>query len=798
MVKHYIIMSIRNLFRNKVSFLINTLGLSIGLACCIIITLYVHFELSYDSMHEKKDRIFRVVYEDFDEPGVKSGKKFSWTPAPLADELREEIPAIQQTCRIFHFGSPIFSHRDTKLRASQMAYVDSTFFDFFSFDFLEGHHEDVLKHPFSLAISESFAQKLFGDLSLSSVIGKRITMNAGYSYEIKGIYKDMPDNTQFKEDVYASFITLKETRGPGVLTNASNWNYVTFFMIHPGASIQSVNMGLANVVEKQWADEEGEPEWMYYPQKLTDIYLSTEMERDFIQHGNPALVIAFSTIALFILLIACINYVNLLLAQQNKRMKEFAIRKVLGGTRKNIVIQNMIESLFILLLSFGIALCVVELSLPYIADKLGVPLEISQLLNPVNLLGIGLFFIVSLILTGYLPSVKISKTSPLQLFRPKGQTSGGIGGKKALIVFQFIVCFTLISSALVVYLQIQHMKDKDLGFKADQLMLVDWNHKLGKHYDGFYAELMKDPSVVAISKSNQLPSRSSSIQSFYYWNDSLNLQEDIELRGVCSDPYYVKTLGLQLTQGRDFLPHSSSDSTGSYIINESAARYMNMENPVGKDLRVWSREKGKIIGVVKDFHFQSPKESIKPIAIYIRPEWAHHIAIRVKGNVQDVADKTERLWKEYSPQFPFGYELLNESFNRVYLTEERQMILFSLFAGLTIFIACLGLLGLVSFMVQQKTKEIGVRKVLGGSVLSIFQLLAKQYSLLLAVGMVISWPLTYYLMNYWLGEFEYRISMPFGVFVVSAVFISVVAFLSVGFHTIKAARMNPVWALRYE
>ncbi len=803
MIKNYFKIAWRSILKNKGIFSINIAGLAIGIASCLLITLFVVDELSYDRFNENADEIVRVVFK-----AKVNGEemKEAVVMAPVAEALKNEFPEVVDATRLTNHYNPKFSFKNTSYRDSRFAYVDPNFFEIFTLPVVKGNKKDPLKEPNSIVITEQEAKKYFGD---EDPIGKILTLeDENQQFKVTAIIEEVPKNSHFHFDIFAS------TEGYLPAQNSSwmNSEFYTYLLLKEGTSSENIEAKLPSVVEKymgpQMKGEMGmtfsefkkDNEIGLFLQPLTDIHLksdftaSTQLE----QGGDIKYIYIFSAVALFMLLIACINFTNLATAAASKRAKEVGIRKVLGSSKNQLIYQFLAESFIATTLAMLLAIVLFSLALPVFNDLAGKELPLNYLLQPnILLMLVCLIIIIGFFAGGY-PAFFLSSFKPIAALKNKFSSSGESKTiRSGLVVFQFVISAGLILATLIVNQQMEYIQNKNLGYEKDQMLVLRESYLLGNKQDAFKNKISSDPRVENVTQSAFVPAGSSDNSM-----SGIFLQQEFKRRMFVYnvDEQYLPTMGMELVAGRNFSEENGSDST-KVIINERAAEILGFkEDPLGKTFIRDTHDGGRtltVIGVVKDFHFKSLHRNIDPLIMLNNPYGG--LIVRAKtANISDLIKDLNLTWNSFNPQEPFSYSILDDSYKQTYRTEQKMGSILNIFAFLTIFVACLGLFGLVTYTAEQRFKEIGIRKVLGSSIPQIVALLSKDFLKLVLISFLIAFPLCFYLMNKWLQEFAYRIEVGWQVFVMAALITFVIAFVTIAYKSIKAATANPVDSLRTE
>lgn len=783
MFRNYFVIGIRNLIRQKWASLISVLGLSTAISLFTIILLYVWYENNFDGFHTRLDRIYLV-----------EGEKWTNTPAPLANILLDEFPEIENVMRVLPYrNSFLIGNKGENLTAlNHVMVADSSIFKIFSFNITAGDAGMAFPTWNSMAISESIAKQLFGS---ENPIGKSLTLDTYLNYVITAVYSDLPKNSSFKANAVIPFYGLDKINGdPDIFKIWSNWNYYTWVLLKENtnseALLTSVRERLFNLFTEDfgWRTEGVQlvklrPFKGLYFDKTANINL---------KRGNKNLMMVLTAVGFFILVIACINFVNLSTAKAMRRTKEIGLRKTVGATRSTLIAQFMVEVFLLTLCSVLISIMLTELFLP----------EFNKLVvSELSIFGFGFYrylfvIFVTLLgvtfLAGVYPAFFLTSSSPVSILR--GDHTKGTRGsimRKSLIVFQFVVAVVLAISSIVVYNQMQFLKKHDLGFNKEQILYFwqgDVNRKLLRE------QLQNIAGVEKVSFASAVPG-----QVGMSWGRVVD-GKDVTFSSIICDPEYLDLLEVEFVEGRNFSYEFASDSMGAMIFNQKAIKEFGIENPLEKTMNHAPGQPAPIIGVVKDFHFTSLHKSIEPIGIFFgNIGWGYHTCVvKVSGDVPAVISGIKGLMSELRPGIPFSYFFLDETYDLFYKKEERLSKSFTYFTIMAILIACLGLFAMASYAAEQRVKEIGIRKVLGANDKLILMLISKDFGLYVLIANVIAWPIAYYAMNSWLESFPYRITPELSVFLIVGAASLVIMQLTILYKAIKASRINPAVTLKYE
>ena len=795
MFKNYLKISFRNLWRAKGYSAINLAGLATGMACFILILLWVQDELSYDKFHENTNRLFRVVRLDRDDPsqGVcRAG-------APWGPALYNDFPEVENFVRFRGHGRTLMSSGDKGFYESEGLYADSTIFEVFTFPLLKGNPKTALTRPNTMVINERMAEKYFGT---EDPVGQSLVFNNQDEFEITGLMQNIPANSHIKFDYLIPFFMYQRW-------DTSEWgvnNFYTYLLLAEGTATQ-LEAKIPEFLERH-AGERTAVASINKLQPITDIHLHSNLLRELEANGDIANVYIFSAIAIFILLIACINFMNLATARSANRAKEVGIRKVVGSQRLQLIKQFLGESIFLSIIGILLAVGLVELLIPNFNELSGKQLSLDFGNNVFLLTGLLFMALIVGFISGAYPAFFLSSFKPIAAI--KGDVGSGKSSsilRKGLVILQFAISITLIVGTAVVYRQLNYMSSKKLGFDREQVLVIRMdNSEIKAKKELFRNELLRNPAISGVSATSNLLGGGDWGMPFSYAGSGD--ENRFSARVLVVDPNFVETLGMQIVDGRNFSYEFTTDISAAYILNESAVKQIGFDNPVGKyfgrpteknDQGEWDYEKGSVVGVIKDFHFRSFHEEIQPMVLFMIPEWFSYLSVRIRTeNISTTIDFVENKWHEFDPNRPFDYFFLDEIFDQMYRAEQRFGNTFVAFSVIAVVIACLGLFGLASFMAERRTKEIGIRKVLGASIINIVSQLSKDFTKWVIFANLIAWPVAFFVMTKWLQNFAYQVGMSLDTFLLAGVLALLIALLTVSFHAIKAAISNPVDALRHE
>ena len=769
--------------------------------------LFVQDELSYDRFNEKADRIVRIIFK----ANINGGKiSESNVMPPTARTLKNDYPEVQEATRLRNFGKPRIILGENTINDATLAYADSNFFDVFSISLLKGNPKTALSQPNFLVLSKKTSERFFGN---QDPIGKIIYFkkDENVPFKITGVFDDIPLNSHFHFDMFGSMASDTEAKSSSWMSS----NYFTYLVLPKGYDYKKLEAKMPQMVEKHMGPEilqamgmtigqfrEKGNELGFVLQKLTDIHFNSSSTNELEPGGDKMYVYIFGIVALFMLLIACINFMNLSTAGASKRAKEVGVRKVMGSAKMDLVGQFLLESIILTALSLLVAIILVQIFLPAFNDISGKTLTFSIAQNPQIIIVLLLFGLFIGLIAGSYPAFFLSSFKPILVL--KGRFSGtknSIGLRQGLVVFQFCVSVCLIIGTAIVYLQLSYIQNKKLGYNQNQLLVLPNSWALGKNEALFKEILLKDSRVVNVTTSPYKPAgpTNSNNSLAYPEADDSQIMRTLQY-GV--DDQYIPTMGMEMAEGRNFSRKFSSDST-AIVINETAAKAFGWgKNSVGHSITRLIDNNGKkkvyqVIGVVKDFHFKSLHESITPLLMVYENNWGLIVKIKTQDATGLLATmKTQ--WQSFGVDEPFSYAFMDDLVNKTYQAEQKTGVVLSIFGLLTIFIACLGLFGLATFTAEQRIKEIGVRKVLGANIGQIIGLLSKDFLKLVLIACVFAFPIAWYAMYKWLQGFAYKIEISWWIFVLAAFLSLLIAFLTVAYQSVKVALMNPVKSLKTE
>jgi putative ABC transport system permease protein len=795
MITNYFKIAIRNIRRHKVYSIINIAGLFVGMTCTILIVLWVQYELSYDRYHQNAEQIYRLglnlrtskIKESIASNGVPAGPTFE-----------KRFPEVLKACRFQKGeGVAVVQYKEKKFFEENIFFADNSVFEIFTFPMIRGNPKTALTVIDSAVMTEDIAKKYFGN---EDPIGKVIKLNNEYNVTVTGVVKNIPANSHFSFNLLLPF----EALGPWLEKAMQHWllnihNY-TYLLLQKNCNIKDLEKKFPDLIEEHLGDllkaTGGSVELFLQP--LTSIHLHSNLKWEIEANGDVVYVYVFSAIALLILFIACINFMNLSTARSANRAKEVGVRKLLGTHQRNLFSQFLGESVLFSLVSIIIALGLVELALPLFQSFSGSQLN-SEYMSSLSIISalFGLMVFVSFMAGSY-PALFLSAFQPIQVLT--GRLKSGAAGslfRKILVVVQFTISIGLIVASAIIFIQLNYMKDKKLGFDKERVFIIRvTDRNMRQSTEKIKEELKSYHGISNVAVSNYLPGQGFWMKIIVPEGSELDQTESIRI-----DSDFIATMKIKLVSGRNFSLQFSTDQSDLIIVNETAAQQWGWDDPIGKTIQVLDDRPitKTIIGVVRDFHVESLHNKIEPVFFEYMPASSRYISIKIRpDNIPDTIHYIEKTLNHIDPMLPIDYTFLDESFDRKYKAEEKLNKIFTYFTLLAIFIACLGLFGLASFTAEQRTKEIGIRKALGAKISGIILLLSKEFTKWVLVANIIAWPIAYLAMNRWLQNFAYRINIGIGTFILAALMALVIALLTVGYQAIKAARANPVESLRYE
>ncbi|SDM41712.1 putative ABC transport system permease protein [Catalinimonas alkaloidigena] len=815
MLRNYLITSFRNLLRHKSYTLINALGLAVGLACCLLIGLFIQDELGYDRQHAKADRIYRVT-RDFLSPDGTVSLHLGHVAPPFGPLLEEDFAGVEHATRLLETSS-LFSiptqdgSAPRAFNEDDVFFAEENVFDVFTIPVVQGNPATALSEPATVMLSRSTAERYFGN---ADPIGQLLRADNQFDVRVTGVFEDFPRQSHLHPNLLISFKTLEsdEVYGrEGLRTNWGNNSFATYLLFQEGYPAMSLEAELPAFLDKHMGQTTNDPNyrppstWTHlYLQPLRAIHLHSQLDSEIEANGNIRNVYGLGLIALFLLAIAVINFTNLSTARSATRSKEVGVRKVVGATREHLRGQFLTEAVLLAVVSAGLALVLATLALPWLEQFTDKTLALSPLTNPTIWLLLGGGTLLTGLAAGFYPALVLAAFQPIRALKGKIDQSatGSAPLRKVLVVTQFAISILLVICTGVVYQQIHYVRSQALGFSKDQIVLLPYHDELNDAYLSFRQEALRNAGVQHVGRSSRTPSGRllDSQGSQVRQGDSL-ISTSTVIKNLRVDHDFIPTYQMELAAGRNFSREVGTDDSLAFILNESAIRMIGWNDPqqaIDQEF-VYGGQAGKIIGVVKDFHFESLHEPIVPLVMHMSRNYYNALSVKLTGgDLEAGVAHLEQTWHQFLPERPFEYHFLDENFDNLYRTEQAQGQLFLLFAGIAIFIACLGLFGLTAFSTARRLKEIGVRKVLGASVPGLVQLLSREMVGLVLVANLLAWPAAWYLMQRWLDNFAYRIDVPLWLFAAAGVLALLIALLTVGWQATRAATVNPVQVLRNE
>lgn len=808
MFKNYFKIALRNLLKNKAYSFINIFGLAIGIACCLLILLFIQDELSYDRFHEKADQIYRITLNG------KLGDNEFFVPVtapPLGKALVEEYPEVEAAARVRSFGFPVLRYNDKVFSEEKFYWADSTFTDVFTLEFVKGDPKTALVEPASVVLTERMAQKYFGN---EDPMGKLLNSDNRRDYKVTGVVKEFPAASHWHFDFLASMSTYPFTADPNWLNN----DFYTYIVLKEGYPPEQFAAKLPDVVQKYVAPyiqqvmgvqmemlKSKGSKYEYGLQPLTGIHLYSNLEAELEPNSDITYIYIFSFIAIGLLLIACINFTNLATARSASRAKEIGVRKTLGSNKPQLIKQFLSESILMTFIAVILALILIELALPSFNHMIGKQLSADYFNNIYAIPVLILFILFVGFLAGGYPALYLSSFNPVKVLRKQSGIKGSkVWLRNALVVTQFAISIILFIGTIIVYNQLDYVSNKKLGFNKEQVIVVQKADDIGRFMQPFKDELKRIPGVLGVSNSNTLFGKSMGNSPYKIYGSNENRLFTV----LFADDEFGKVYQIEMAEGRYYANKEFPSDTFAVVMNEAAVKEFGFkDDPVGKQITFMHGENDhnvpvfNVIGVMKNFNYQSLHQEIGPMIIrnYFPDNFGRYVSVRVApGNYEEKIKAIEEAWHKFAGNQAFEYFFFDDDFAKLYQSEMRTGALVTVFAILAIFIACLGLLGLAAFTTEQRTKEVGIRKIMGASIGGIVLLLSKDFAKWIIIANLIAWPAAYYIMNKWLEDFAYRIEISFWTFIAAGLAALLIAFITVGYQALKAAIANPVNSLRYE
>ena len=784
MIKNYLKIASAILIKNKIYSLISIASLTIGISVSILLLIYVLDELSYDRYHDKADNIYRLCQEEH-----------PYQAPQMASYLADHLPEIKNYVRILPREDITFQYKENKFKEDVIAFVDAELFQIFSFKFKSGNVNNALKQPFTIVITEHAAHKYFGD---EDPLGKVFKLNDDVDFTITGVIENIPKNSHFRYDFFLTLTDSHTLFGKEMMSNWGWQNFLVYFQIQDTFSKSDLESKINNAIKNSTYPDKLISNFTI--QNLKDIHLfSSHIENDIQPQNSIVYVMIFSTIGLLILLIACFNYINLLTANATTRLIEIGVRKSFGASKKQLAIQFISESIIILILSLGLSLLVVRMGLPIFNELSGKELSFTSLINLNIILGILCMTLIVGILAGGYPALFLSSYNPIKVLKTSNKSGNlKIQFKKIIVGVQFTIVIVLISCAIVMLRQIKFLQQKDLGFNKEAILISDVDFGNETKYNTLKQMLLDQAYVSSISSASRIPSGSLS-------NIGLVLPEDkskwIEIPYVHVNFDYFKTLGISAAEGRLFSEQLKTDSTEAIILNKAALKSLEIEgDPIGQTLRCnWPKSNRKIVGIINDINFESLYDKIKPTVFVIHPDQCHQLIIKItEANNINTINTITQICQNVYPEQVFDFHFLDDKLEQAYQKDNKTFHLMGYFSALAIILSCLGLLGLASYILARRIKEIGIRKANGAKTYEIIAMLNKNFAKWVFIAFVIACPISWYAMNQWLQNFAYKTDLSWWIFALSGLLVMGIALLTVSWQSWRAAKRNPVESLRYE
>lgn len=791
------------MIRHKAYSFINITGLAIGICCCLLIFLFVVDELSYDKYHEKGDRIIRMTF------GFSSGNQGRFmapTSYRLADALKTDFPELESVVRIDN-NSWRIKYKENEFRENRVFIADPEIFNVFSFKLITGNADEVLLSPFTAVISESIAEKYFGG---ENPIGKSFRVNNSFDLMVTGIMENIPRNSHFIADFFVSMETGKQIYNQNTLNNWGEITQYTYVLLPETMSQENFQAKLPEFVVKQFGATRSTG-LTFTLQPMTDIHLKSHLESEITPNSDIRYIYIFSSIAILIVLLACFNYMNLATARYTVRSREVGMRKVFGANRFQISRQFLSESMLLTLFSFSVAVILAGLVLPQFNQLSGKAFTFSQFFNPLIIVGGFIFAVMVGVLAGSYPSFYLSKFQPALVLKSK-LSLGAQGSffRRSLVFLQFGISISLIIGTIVINQQVRYLQNMNTGINKENVIIMPTPGNVLQNYETFKTELLQKPSIINVTASNKRIAVGRLGSNLGFSAEGYNNPNGVNsFRVVTMDHDFFKTLGIKPIAGRDFSKEYASDANEGFILNKTAVEIIGWtpETAIGKWFQsttlgidgAWQQKRGSVIGVVDDFNYESLYNEIKPVAFFISPNWLNWMTVRINGaNITETIAAIENTWQKFDTQNPFNFTFLDEDINALYNNEKQFLNIISIFTFLSLVVAGLGILGLASFTAEQRTKEIGIRRVLGASVTNILGLMSKDFLGVVLLSNIVAIPAAYIIMDQWLNNFLYRMDFSVWIFFGAAASALILALVTVSSQAIKSALLNPVDTIRYE
>lgn len=796
MLKNLFKIAFRNILKDKVYSTINIVGLTIGITCSLFLFMYILDEISYDRHHKNASNIFRIV------SNIKeTDNAFTWAVAqiPMAEELRNNYPEVKNAVRFFGTARVLYKNGDKQFNEEEFYLADSTVFEMFTHQFISGDQATALDAPFSIVLTESIAIKYFGR---TDIVGESIQNQENESFKITGVIQDVPYNSHFRFDALISRNTRPQNQG-----GWGGFGVFTYIQLPEGYDLANMYASFDKIIKEKVNPifEEYGISVKYELQKISDIHLYSKIQDEAEEGGDISYIYIFGAVAAFMLIIACINYMNLATARSASRAKEVGIRKVMGSQRRQLIAQFVSESLVLAILAMLLSVLLIYALLPSFNSLANKHLPFTYILQTPVLLSLVSIVLLVGIVGGSYPAFYLSGFNPVNVLKGKLATKGGNAVlRKSLVVLQFSISIFMLISTLIVFSQLNYLRSKELGFDKSQVVRLDLSQSMVQKSGVLITKLKQNSEVEAVGMADSSPGQGiGKLLMKVEDRDGKMVDRGVDL--FQADYDFVTSMGMQLAQGRDFSRDVASDTLYAVLVNEAMVKRMGWENPIGKKFEFLggppdqNRER-RVVGVLKDYHQNSLYDAIEPLMILLGDELNFIFVRTTEGQLTSSLTAIEKVWKEVYPNDPFEFNFLDQDFDSQYQSDEKRSQIFTVFSILTIVIACLGLLGLTAFTTEQRAKEIGVRKVIGASIQGLVFLVSKEFFLLVSIGLAIACPIAWYFTDSWLQNFAYRIELKneWGTFFASALLTLLITFVTVGFHVVKRATANPVKSLRDE
>ena len=803
MLLNYLKIAYRNFVKQKVYSIVNIGGLAIGLTCFILIFLYIQDELSYDRFHSKSDRTYRLV-EHFESEGV--GEHSASQPFPtgptMASDFGDQIVAMT---RMFNFQSPSLAlanrEREKAFNESRIFFVDSTFFEVFDFELKVGDKESALDEPNSILLTETMATKYFGD---ENPMGKLLEFQGNQNLKVTGILADAPLNAHFQYDFLSSFSSLKQSFGGGY-PRTWYWNPCwTYVVLEDGVNPELVEAQFPDFVSKYFPPFIVEDVTLEL-QPLEAIHLTSRLDYEIRANSSKANLQIFGIVAIFVLLIATINFINLSTARANKRAKEVGVRKSLGSEKSQLITQFVVESIVLTCCAVVLSLVLVLLSLPSFNTLTEKAISFSSLMVPEMLVGLSLLTLIVGLLSGFYPAFVMSSFKTVEVIKSASVKVSGFNFRRVLVTFQFTISIVLIIGTIVAVRQLNLLQNDEVGFDKEAVVMVPViRSPMGQHYENFKNIALASPRVMSVTGVEEIVGSKHQVNNYQF--EGMEQSKPFPHFNVRHD--FAQTMGLEMVAGRDYSYEFQTDDSLALVVNETFVKSMNWESPeaaINKRFYYRGELKGKVVGVVKDYNFVSKHHEIAPFVITLNTHpfafnlFIKYVAVKVDAaQMQEAVADIETAWMQVMPQRPFDYFYLDQRLGDSYKAEKKLSTVTIIFSGLAIFVACLGLFGLTTYAMEQRKKEIGIRKVLGITTSQIVMLLSSEFMSLIAIAFLIAIPLAYFALDEWLSSFAFRVDMVVWPFIMAGVITTMIAVLTMAFHSLKASLINPAETLKYE